>query len=179
MEASLQPLQLGEITEEELKAYDGSDPNKPLLIAIKGQVFDVSSNKRFYGPNGPYGLLSGKDASRGLATMSFKEKDLNGDISGLSLIELDNLQDWQNTFKSKYIRVGTIKKIKSLPLRDILAYDDAAQRVEDGLPVNRASTGPSELVDAKSVEDEPIAVGHVEERQPKGCDYWFGCWPRQ
>ncbi|KAG6530418.1 hypothetical protein ZIOFF_012650 [Zingiber officinale] len=37
-----QPVQLGDITLEDLKAYDGSDPNKPLLVAIKGQVYDVS-----------------------------------------------------------------------------------------------------------------------------------------
>ncbi|OVA12157.1 hypothetical protein BVC80_1773g57 [Macleaya cordata] len=42
------PVQLGDVTEEELRAYDGSDPNKPLLMAIKGHVgvqefFDGSS----------------------------------------------------------------------------------------------------------------------------------------
>ncbi|KAK9997116.1 hypothetical protein SO802_021802 [Lithocarpus litseifolius] len=39
-EEESQPLplsvQLGEITEEELKQYDGTDPKKPLLMAIKG-----------------------------------------------------------------------------------------------------------------------------------------------
>ncbi|KAL0006465.1 hypothetical protein SO802_014026 [Lithocarpus litseifolius] len=33
------PVQLGEITEEELKQYDGTDPKKPLLMAIKGQIY--------------------------------------------------------------------------------------------------------------------------------------------
>ncbi|KAB2622768.1 protein TRANSPARENT TESTA 12 [Pyrus ussuriensis x Pyrus communis] len=32
------PVQLGEVTEEELKQYNGSDSNKPLLMAIKGQI---------------------------------------------------------------------------------------------------------------------------------------------
>lgn len=39
------PVQLGEVTEEELKQYDGSDPNKPLLMAIKGQIYDVSQSR--------------------------------------------------------------------------------------------------------------------------------------
>lgn len=39
------PVQLGEVTEEELKAYDGSDPEKPLLMAIKGQIYDVSQGR--------------------------------------------------------------------------------------------------------------------------------------
>lgn len=38
------PVQVGDITAEELRAYDGSDPKKPLLIAIKGQIYDVSSS---------------------------------------------------------------------------------------------------------------------------------------
>ncbi|KAL5994063.1 Membrane steroid-binding protein 1 [Asimina triloba] len=42
------PVQLGEITEEELKAYDGSDPKKPLLMAIKGQIYDVSQSRCSY-----------------------------------------------------------------------------------------------------------------------------------
>ncbi|PKU87569.1 membrane steroid-binding protein 1 [Dendrobium catenatum] len=39
------PVQLGEITEEELIAYDGSDPKKPLLMAIKGQIYDVTQSR--------------------------------------------------------------------------------------------------------------------------------------
>ncbi|XP_029144069.1 membrane steroid-binding protein 2 isoform X2 [Arachis hypogaea] len=42
-EPQREPVQLGEITEQELRQYNGSDPAKPLLIAIKGQIYDVSS----------------------------------------------------------------------------------------------------------------------------------------
>lgn len=40
-----EPVQLGDVTEQELRAYDGSDPNKPLLMAIKGQIYDVSGSR--------------------------------------------------------------------------------------------------------------------------------------
>lgn len=40
-----EPVQLGEVTEEELREYDGKDPNKPLLMAIKGQIYDVSRSR--------------------------------------------------------------------------------------------------------------------------------------
>ncbi|KAJ1391067.1 Cytochrome b5-like heme/steroid binding domain [Sesbania bispinosa] len=103
------PVQLGEITEEELRDYDGSDPNKPLLMAIKGQIYDVSQSRMFYGPGGPYALFAGKDASRALAKMSFEEKDLTGDISGLGPFELEALQDWEYKFSEKYVKVGTVK----------------------------------------------------------------------
>uniref|UniRef100_A0A8R7P3P0 Membrane steroid-binding protein 2 n=1 Tax=Triticum urartu TaxID=4572 RepID=A0A8R7P3P0_TRIUA len=38
------PVQLGEVDEEELRQYDGSDPKKPLLMAIKGQIYDVTQS---------------------------------------------------------------------------------------------------------------------------------------
>lgn len=45
MEPLRPPVQIGEVTEEELKSYDGSDPEKPLLMAIKGQIYDVSQSR--------------------------------------------------------------------------------------------------------------------------------------
>jgi membrane-associated progesterone receptor component len=40
---------------EQLSAHDGSNPELPMLIAIRGVVFDVSTGKQFYGPNGVRG----------------------------------------------------------------------------------------------------------------------------
>ncbi|KAJ8635278.1 hypothetical protein MRB53_009545 [Persea americana] len=105
-----EPVQMGDVTEEELRAYDGSDPKKPLLMAIKGQIYDVSMSRMFYGPGGPYALFAGKDASRALALMSFEPKDLTGDIEGLSAYELETLRDWELKFMEKYVKVGQIVK---------------------------------------------------------------------
>lgn len=66
-------------------------------------------SRMFYGPGGPYALFAGKDASRALAKMSFEDKDLTGDISGLGPFELEALQDWEYKFMEKYVKVGTIK----------------------------------------------------------------------
>ncbi|CAL4934234.1 unnamed protein product [Urochloa decumbens] len=105
-----EPVLVGEITEEELRQYDGSDPEKPLLMAIKGQIYDVSQSRMFYGPGGAYALFAGKDASRALAKMSFEQQDLNGDISDLTPMELGSLNDWEYKFTSKYVKVGTITR---------------------------------------------------------------------
>ena len=51
------PVQLGEITEEELKQYDGTDSKKPLLMVIKGQIYDVSQS-RFKAANFLLGFFS-------------------------------------------------------------------------------------------------------------------------
>lgn len=103
-----EPVQLGDVTEEELRAYDGSDPSKPLLMAIKGQIYDVSRSRMFYGPGGPYALFAGRDASRALALLSFQPEDLTGNIEGLSSDQLEVLQDWEEKFKEKYEKVGQI-----------------------------------------------------------------------
>lgn len=39
------PVEVGEITLEQLRAYDGKDPAKQILIAIRGQVYDVSRGR--------------------------------------------------------------------------------------------------------------------------------------
>lgn len=51
-----------------LSQHDGSDPNKPIYLAIKGTVFDVTAKKEMYGPGGSYNIFAGKDGSVGLGT---------------------------------------------------------------------------------------------------------------
>ncbi|XP_050232705.1 membrane steroid-binding protein 2-like [Mercurialis annua] len=104
-----EPVQLGNnVTEQQLRAYDGSDPNKPLLMAIKAQIYDVSASRMFYGPGGPYAKFAGRDASRALALLSFDPKDLTGNLEGLSESELEVLQDWEYKFMEKYVKVGQL-----------------------------------------------------------------------
>ncbi|URD78509.1 membrane steroid-binding protein [Musa troglodytarum] len=167
------PVQLGEVTEEELRAYDGSDSKKPLLMAIKGQIYDVTQSRMFYGPGGPYALFAGKDASRALAKMSFEPVDLTGDISGLGPFELDALQDWEYKFMSKYVKVGTIKK--TLPATDEAV--PTTDRTDDGTTseVTEKSTGITDGTDrqvehsAETKEDDPVETraNREHDEEPK------------
>jgi len=50
----------------DLSAFDGQDPSKPIYVAIKGKVFDVSAKREMYGPGAGYNIFAGKDASKGL-----------------------------------------------------------------------------------------------------------------
>ncbi|MCO5562621.1 hypothetical protein L7F22_016249 [Adiantum nelumboides] len=151
MEPLPPPVQLGDVTEEELGAYDGTDSSKPLLMAIKGQIYDVSQSRMFYGPGGPYALFAGKDASRALAKMSFEEQDLNGNLEGLSAYEMDALQDWEWKFMSKYVKVGQIPsketKSREVPVVDV---SNAAVETENTNKID----GESEKAVAK--EDEKM-----------------------
>ena len=41
----------GDLTRNELKQFDGNaDKTKPILLACKGTIFDVSKGRDFYGP---------------------------------------------------------------------------------------------------------------------------------
>ncbi|CDP21112.1 unnamed protein product [Coffea canephora] len=95
-------------TLQQLKQYDGSDPSKPIYVAVKGQVFDVTAGKSFYGPGGSYCMFAGKDASRALAKMSKNDEDVIGSLDGLSEKEIQTLDDWEKKFEAKYPVVGSL-----------------------------------------------------------------------
>lgn len=97
-----------EFTAEELIKYNGSDSSKPIYVAIKGRVFDVSSGKNFYGPGGSYAMFAGRDASRALAKMSKNEEEICASLDGLTEKEIGVLEDWEKKFEAKYPVVGRV-----------------------------------------------------------------------
>ncbi|CAI9094687.1 OLC1v1030465C1 [Oldenlandia corymbosa var. corymbosa] len=94
----------------QLKQFDGSDPSKPIYVAVKGRVFDVTAGKSFYGPGGSYCMFAGKDASRALAKMSKEEADICGSLDGLTEKEMQTLNDWEKKFEAKYPVVGSLSE---------------------------------------------------------------------
>lgn len=95
------------LTLEELAQHDGRDPGRPMLISIRGLVFDVSSGKQFYGPDGIY-PFAGREVARAFALISTELSDCTDDLAGLGAMELDNLRDWEAKFHSKYPVVGRL-----------------------------------------------------------------------
>ncbi len=95
------------VTRDELMRYTGSQHEKRIYLCRKNIVYDVTSAKDFYGPEGPYANFAGRDASRALALMSLKIEDVeNTDLSDLNEEQLNVLNDWERKFKSKYKIVG-------------------------------------------------------------------------
>jgi membrane-associated progesterone receptor component len=92
----------------ELADCDGSDLGKPLLLAIRGHVYDVGLGRDFYAPGGPYGMFAGKDCTRALAKVAFDPELFTGDLEGLGRDELDKLEEWIEMFEGKYRRVGRL-----------------------------------------------------------------------
>ncbi|XP_006013354.1 neudesin [Latimeria chalumnae] len=103
--AESQPVRL--FTDEDLAKYNGQEDNRPIYMAVKGVVFDVTSGRDFYGKDSLYNSLVGKDSTRAVAKMSLKAEDLTDDITGLSEDELQSLDDvFNNVYKAKYPIVG-------------------------------------------------------------------------
>ncbi len=57
---------LPQFTREQLKVFDGTDPSKPIYLALDGLVYDVTPGKEFYQTGGAYHDLAGKDSSEPL-----------------------------------------------------------------------------------------------------------------
>jgi len=92
----------------ELGTFDGSDTERPLLIAVRGKVYDVTPGRAFYGPGGPYAMFAGRDCTRALAKMAFDDELFTGDESGLDAYELQQLEDWIDSFQMKYRVLGDL-----------------------------------------------------------------------
>ncbi|ORY34291.1 hypothetical protein BCR39DRAFT_452553, partial [Naematelia encephala] len=115
-------------TAKELVALDGRSGDR-ICLAIyrvgssgkisqggKGErtVFDVTSGRTFYGPDGVYGNFAGRDASRGMAKQSFEEDMLTpidqplDTLSDLTQSEIDNMRGWHGHFERKYVVCGEL-----------------------------------------------------------------------
>ncbi|EJF63049.1 cytochrome b5 [Dichomitus squalens LYAD-421 SS1] len=92
-----------------LAQFDGSDPEKPVYIAIDGDVYDVSAGRATYGPGGSYHMMAGKDAARAYGTGCFKTH-LTHDLRGLSESEMRGVQHWKKFYaeSKKYHKVGRV-----------------------------------------------------------------------
>lgn len=106
------PMKKRDFTLEELKEFDGKTrEDGRILIAVNGKVFDVTKGKMHYGPQGPYSVFAGRDASRGLATFSLElTNDQYDDLSDLQPHEMESVLEWEMQFKEKYQYVGRLLK---------------------------------------------------------------------
>jgi len=96
----------------ELKQYDGSDPNKPIYLAIRSRVYDVSAGKgrKTYGKGGSYNHFAGRDATRAFVTGNFKSEGLVSDESGLTADQKKSIDNWEKFYDTHadYFFVGNL-----------------------------------------------------------------------
>lgn len=104
----LAPPRYDPFTQEQLKMYNGSNPEQPVYVAIKGTIFDVTRRADTYGPGGSYNILAGKDASRCLARSTLKPEDVGAECGDLSEKQRKVLDEWYVFFRKRYNIVGTL-----------------------------------------------------------------------
>ncbi len=75
------------LTPEQLALYNGTDPDRPIYLAINGTIFDVSGGRHSYGPGGSYSVFAGRDATRAFVTGCFLE-DRTSDLRGAEEVYL-------------------------------------------------------------------------------------------
>ena len=124
---------LQNFTLSSLSAYKGDTEDTPIYLAAKGDVYDVSSARNFYGPDGVYGCFAGRDCTRALAKQSTEIEDLtNPNIDDLTYSEKDNLDDWIQKYKyyKQYPIVGKLLYLDSseeLMKKNIYSVDELKQ----------------------------------------------------
>ena len=92
-----------------LRAFDGSEPTRPVYLALSGVVYDVSAGRAFYGPGGPYGKLAGRDATRAMALMSLDDDAIeNPRVDDLTPAHHEALEEWAGRLSAKYPVIGHI-----------------------------------------------------------------------
>jgi predicted heme/steroid binding protein len=123
------------LTDAELTAYDGSDPTKPIYLAINGTIYDVSSSPTTYGPGGSYHFFAGRDAARAFLTGCFAE-DAVPDLRGVEqmFIPVDP-ETKENATPEVIEKAKSRPKLSSGELKNRNAQElrDARRQARDGL----------------------------------------------
>jgi membrane-associated progesterone receptor component len=101
--------QVRTFTAEELAQFAGQTSTTPIYISVRGNVYDVSAGRGFYGPGAGYHAFAGKEASRALGKMQVSEEECNAGWTNLNEEHRQTLADWEKRYVEKYPMVGIFK----------------------------------------------------------------------
>lgn len=130
-----------DFTLDQLREFNG-ETKKKIYIALRGDVYDVTSSSDFYGPGAPYNCFAGRNATRAMAKLSFEEEDLaNPNVSDLGPFERDTLDGWVQKFMH----------IKGYPIVGKLSYPPVDRTItrEELHSCNGTQTPKSDRIDAE------------------------------
>ncbi|CAM9184948.1 unnamed protein product [Hapterophycus canaliculatus] len=122
-------------TIDQLHEFDGRDEATPAYVALRGEVFDVSSKPEHYKQGGGYHVFAGHDASFSLATGSLDPADLEKSWSELNMMENETLDGWVEKYKhfSGYPVVGKVvtpPEPREFSLEELRPFDGASETPE-------------------------------------------------
>ncbi|KAJ2231308.1 Dihydrodipicolinate synthase [Coemansia sp. RSA 485] len=96
-------------TKREISQYRGQTPDTPILIGLKGKVYDVSAGHGFYGAGASYNVFAGRDASRLLAKQEFDDGVITEEELNAPVDTLEDLLDDEKEGLDAYVGLYTVK----------------------------------------------------------------------
>lgn len=138
------------LTDDQLSAYDGSDPSKPIYLALNGTIYDVSAGRHFYGPGGGYHFFAGRDAARAFVTGCFDE-DLTPDLRGVEDMYIPTTEPEDEEVDSK-LTPAELKNRSAKERRD--ARKKVRDVIEGWARVFGGETGKEYLAVGRVVREE-------------------------
>lgn len=159
-------------TMDEVRAMDGTDSDRPILIVVRGQVFNVSAGAEFYGKDGPYSVFAGRDATWLLAKGELELGSPEAMAKPLTALDEQELNGWHDHFRFKYDLLGNVAAAS--PAADCVV--DACLATESSTPrllKESGSTKPSSPSRGGVVAT--ASLGEMAARAPR----WLQCcFPR-
>jgi membrane-associated progesterone receptor component len=121
------PKHHGAFTASELSQCNGTD-HKPIYIALRSDIYDVSESAELYGPEGTQPLLAGRDISRAAAKGSLEdEEELNNlELSDLTEEQQQRLDAMIEMFEVErnYPKVGRLViSVDELPRDQLVKFN--------------------------------------------------------
>jgi predicted heme/steroid binding protein len=166
-EATKIPLSdLPVFTLETLRPHNGTNPFLPILLGLKGVVFDVTSGSKFYAPGKAYANFAGRDVTRNTAMFSTKNRDLD---------RIDYPPEKQSSLDSKILMIALFQHAEShvvrpdIPPRITEIYNVTYLRKYPivGTLVNSNTEPPPGTESEESAEEESKPRGPVLKQQPR------------
>eukprot|EP00038_Savillea_parva_P007425 m.170060 g.170060 ORF g.170060 m.170060 type:complete len:486 (-) comp13189_c0_seq1:106-1563(-) len=92
----------------QLAQYDGVQ-NDRIILSIAGKLYDVTSGRAMYGPDGSYAKFAGHDVTRALGAMDLSSEALNDLVwQPANDKQAKTLADWEKKLGAKYPVCGTL-----------------------------------------------------------------------
>ena len=114
------------LTPAQLALFNGTDPTRPIFLAINNTIFDVTAGKHTYGPGGSYEVFAGRDATRAFVTGCFLD-DRTGDMRGAEWIYLPIEDDPDEEITSRARKLRSEKErreAKKKVLREVTKWEE-------------------------------------------------------
>mmetsp|Transcript_62081 Transcript_62081/g.133931 ORF Transcript_62081/g.133931 Transcript_62081/m.133931 type:complete len:150 (-) Transcript_62081:32-481(-) len=98
-------------TPQELREHDGLK-RPDVFLAFAGIVFNVTAGEEFYGPEGHYKNMAGREIFRSVAEYEYDVELMHLDTEGLEERHFKEAEDiFVGTYLEKYPIVGRVPKI--------------------------------------------------------------------